>query len=402
MQKPFLAKISILALLALGCGWEPNTKLAPPTVTLSTSPGTRSVSDFPPTVSSASDFYRARQRDWENRQLDRRAARTSLHEEELEWISTPQDARVALLVSPETGFAPWGLETAVAEISPGWHTGKHRHGEVAIYVVTGEGFVSVDGVRYDVHPGTTVGVPYGARHQLFNLGSEVLRYFTATAYPLERHLGLNLLEQIEEHGPTTIVPELPVSEDGLDEEGRRIRLLWEEARYRDGTVGPRAWLEARVRGGVDLSQKYDSTSPGARNDNARLVSGIGHHSAWVRLMGPPGKMGFPNRMVVISGLLIEDPGGYSGRHAHMEAVIYVLSGEGYSAVDGEKVPWRPGTSVHIQGPQTDHQHFNTGDEPAVMLRVANGLRPDIRKTVEDLYPFLWFEAHGHGGEELSR
>ena len=59
-------------------------------------------------------------------------------------------------------------------------------------------------------------------------------------------------------------------------------------------------------------------------------------------------------------------------------------------------------SVHIQGPQTDHQHFNTGDEPAFMLRVANGLRPHIRKTVEDLYPFLWFEAHGHGDEEHSR
>ena len=118
-------------------------------------------------------------------------------------------------------------------------------------------------------------------------------------------------------------------------------------------------------------------------------------------MGSPGQMDFPNRLALITGLLIDNPGTRSGRHAHMEAVIYVLSGEGFSAVDGAKVPWKSGTSVHIQGPQTDHQHFNTGEEPAFMLRVASGLRPQIRRAMDDVYPFLWFEAHRHGADPSS-
>ena len=50
---------------------------------------------------------------------------------------------------------------------------------------------------------------------------------------------------------------------------------------------------------------------------------------------------------------------------------------------------------HIQGPQTDRQHFNTGAEPVFVLRVASGLRPYIRSAMDEVYPFLWFEAHGH-------
>ena len=399
MPKPRLGSLLPLALVWLGCGWKPNSDLDPPGQADADSrdpePAATAQAPMP------DDFYRARLIDWEDRQLEKQAARTSLHEDELEWRSTPQDARVALQVSPETGFDTWGLETAVAEIPPGWHTGKHRHGEAAIYVVRGEGFISVDGLRYDIAAGTTVGIPYGSPHQIFNLGDGDLRYLVATAFPLERHLGLHLLEQIEDCGPTLSVPDLPLSKDGFDEQGRRIRLLWNEAFFRDGKVGPRAWLEARVRGGVDLRKQYDSTSPGATNDDARIASGLGHHSAWVRLMGSPGQMDFPNRLALITGLLIDNPGTRSGRHAHMEAVIYVLSGEGFSAVDGAKVPWEAGTSVHIQGPQTDHQHFNTSDEPAFMLRVASGLRPQIRRAMDDVYPFLWFEAHRHGADPSS-
>ena len=249
-------------------------------------------------------------------------------------------------------------------------------------------------MRYDVFPGTTVGVPFGAEHQLFNLGSETLRYFLATAYPLLHYLGLYRLEQLENCGPTATIPALSVSQDGFDDQNRRIRLLWENARYRDGAVGLRAWIEARLRGGVDLRQRHDASEPGAENDAAHLASGIGHHSAWIRMMGKPGQMDFPNKLALITGSLIENPGVHSGRHAHMEAIIYILSGSGYSVTDGKKLPWIAGTSVHIQGPQTEHQHFNTGNEPAFMLRIASGLRTEIRRRVEEVFPFLWLESHG--------
>ncbi|NHZ73104.1 MAG: cupin domain-containing protein [Nitrospirae bacterium] len=395
---------STTALSVLGFrarGWVPNTKISPPEYSARSPASVENQTSRESTSRLENDFYRARLQAWDDRQEQRRAARTSLHEEELTWMSTVQDARFALLVSPETGFDTWGIETAVAEILPGWHTGRHIHGEEAIYVIGGRGFIAVDGVRYDIYPGTTVGVPYGAEHQLFNTGSETLSYLSATAYPLERYLGLYRLEQVEECGPSATIPQLPVSKHGYDQKGRRIRLLWEEAFYRDGSVGLRAWLEARIRGGVDLRQRYVGGAPAVRNKAARLASGIGHHSAWVQLMGGPRKMDFSNRLALISGFLIEDPGAHSGRHAHMEAIIYVLKGHGHSVVDGEKIPWRPGSSLHVQGPQVQHQHFNTGSEPAFMLRIASGLRPYIEKSVKEVFPFLWFEAHGRGGEEST-
>ena len=392
----------LLALFTAGCGWGPNTKLEPPRSSTSKpspdSPGSSLASGKTP----KGGLHEERQRVWPDRQTTRQKARTSVDEQDLVWFSTAHDARMALLVSRETGFDTWGLETSLAEIPPGWHTGSHRHGEVAIYVVDGEGFIVVDGVRYDVAAGTTVGVPFGAEHQIFNQGTQTLRYFRATAFPLERYLGVYRLEQFEDCGQNATIPTLPVSTDGYDSRGRRIRLLWEEAPYRDGSIGPRAWLEARLRGGVDLLRRRGDDNPGARNQAGHVASGLGHHSAWIRLMGRMGQMDFPNRLALISGFLIDDPGAHSGRHAHMEAIIYVVAGRGHSIVDGQKIPWGPGTSVHVQGPQTEHQHFNTGNEPAFLLRVASGLRPYLEESVEEMFPFLWFESASQPTPPSSR
>jgi len=381
-----------------GLGWVPNTKISPPKYTARSPRGSENQTSGEPVQGSGDDFYEARLKVWEDRQEQRRKARTNLHEDELTWMSTAQDVRCALLVSPQTGFDTWGIETLLAEVPPGWKTGRHIHGEEAIYVVDGRGCIVVDDIRYNVFPGSTLGVPCGSEHQLFNAGPDPLIYLSATAYPLERYLGVYRLEQVEDCGRSETIPQLPVSENGYDQKGRRIRLLWEEALYRDGSVGLRAWLEARIRGGVDLRQRHTSGAPGATDQAARLASGIGHHSAWIQLMSGPRRRGFSNRLALISGFLIENPEAHSGRHAHMEAIIYVLQGHGHSVVDGERIPWRPGSSLHIQGPQSQHQHFNTGSEPAFMLRIASGLRPYIERSVKEIFPFLWFEARGSGKE----
>jgi gentisate 1,2-dioxygenase len=109
-------------------------------------------------------------------------------------------------------------------------------------------------------------------------------------------------------------------------------------------------------------------------------------------MGAVGQMGFPNRLITMSGFLIDEPGMRSGRHAHNEAVLYVAQGHGHTMIDGEKVPWQPGTSIHIPGPQTDHQHFNTGSEPAFTLRMVSGLRLQIEDAAADVFPPLWYEG----------
>jgi uncharacterized cupin superfamily protein len=375
-----------------GFGWEPNTRMPPPRP----APLPAAVGGGP------DDFYAARLGSWEAAQARRAHARTSLQESELRWVSTAQDSRAALMVSEETGFATWGVETQVAEIPAGWHTGKHRHGEEAIYIVTGEGFVAVDGVRYDFQAGTTLGIAHGSEHQLYATGGSAVRYVSATAHPLEKHLGLSRLEQLEARGLIRSVPPLPTSSDGFDPRGRRIRLRWEEADYRDGAVGVRASAEAWLRAGVSLDRRSRDGTPLERGHAAAIASRLAHHGAWIRTMGAPGEQGFPNRLVVMSGFLIDQPGSRSGRHSHMDAILYVVAGHGYSIVDGRKLPWGPGTSLHVQGPQTSHQHFNTGSEPAVLLRIVSGLRSSFQEVFADAFPLLWFEAQGPIGDEPER
>jgi gentisate 1,2-dioxygenase len=111
-------------------------------------------------------------------------------------------------------------------------------------------------------------------------------------------------------------------------------------------------------------------------------------------MGDAGQMGFPNRLITMSGFLIDEPGSRSGKHAHNEAVLWVAQGRGHSVIDGVEIPWQAGTSIHIQGPQTMHQHFNTGTEPAIMLRIVNELRPYVEDVTRDVFPRLWHEPRG--------
>jgi len=377
-------------LIVGGCKWEANTKIAPPAG--ATTGILDSGASEVPEVDGTLEVERAAL--WSEAQEARRNARTSLHEDELRWIATPRDARKAFLVSTETGFVPWGLETSIAEIPPGWHTGRQHAGEEAIYVVIGSGFAVIEGIRYDFAPGTTLGIPYGAERQLFNTGESRVRYFSATSFPIESYLGLYHLQQLEGAGANETLPDVPASEDGFDAQGRRIRLFWEEAQYRDGHVDLWSKLEARLRGGFDLARRSIASTPTARGSRARLASGLGHHSAWVRLMGRGQQNGFANHLVTISGLLIDEPGAKGGNHAHMEAVLYIVQGEGYSVIDGVETPWRAGSSLHVQGPQTQHQHFNTGTEPVFLLRVASGIRPLVEETVNDVFPYLWFEARG--------
>ena len=78
--------------------------------------------------------------------------------------------------------------------------------------------------------------------------------------------------------------------------------------------------------------------------------------------------------IQITTLMCDEPQESPEKHAHMEAQVYILEGEGYSIVDEVKVPWKKGTMLHVQGPITMHQHFNTGKTESQMLRIEFGMR----------------------------
>ena len=66
---------------------------------------------------------------------------------------------------------------------------------------------------------------------------------------------------------------------------------------------------------------------------------------------------------------------HSGRHRHQGGlVIYVLEGEGYTVVDGERHDWEAGDLLllPIQEGGVEHQHFNKDDDkPAKWIAFIN-------------------------------
>ena len=280
---------------------------------------------------------------WDEEEQQRAKARKLIHEDELQWVRTRQDYRVALLAAPDNGFFTQGGVTMLVEIPEGWKTGKHSHGEEVMYVIEGDGCTVIDGERYDWEKGATVFIPFGAVHQHFNTGRGTIRFLAANAIHLERFVGLAKLVQYEDTSKMTAgEPKEPkaVSDISTKKAGRIVFHLKE---------APQTFAAPEQRK-------------------------TGHfHARRVDLMGTPG-VGFEATEVQITTIMCDEVQDYPEKHAHMEAHVYVLQGEGYSIVDDVKVPWKKGTLLHVSGPATMHQHFNIGKGESQMLRVEFGMR----------------------------
>lgn len=316
---------------------------------------------------------------WDDEQAERAGARKLINEEDLEWVRTKQDYRAALLSSRQNGFVTAG-EVMLGEILPGWHTGKHSHGEEAIYIIEGEGFSVVDGLKYDWDAGSTLLMPYGSVHQHFNSGKKTVRYLSAMSLALERFAGLAKIMQYEEYGETGMgQPEgAKAAASDIHPQYGRIVLKSKDTPVVDGKTAMH-----------HQSQKKDEFTL-SMPEQMRSAHGPGHHSKIIELMTLP-DFGFKPREVEFTHIFFDVPGGYSGKHSHMEAMLYVLEGEGYSIVDGEKIPWKKGTLVQVQGPQTVHQHFTTGKGESKYLRIHFGLRSQIfQVTAQRSFPYIHF------------
>jgi mannose-6-phosphate isomerase-like protein (cupin superfamily) len=257
---------------------------------------------------------------------------------DLQWGPTRQDARAALMIAPETGFPTCGSLLLKAEVPVGWHTGMHLHGEEAVFVERGTGFLLLDGRRYDFRPRTIFHIPYRSAHQLFNTGAEPVGYLSGLAWPLEVSTNMARLEQVEDAGvndPATIAA-IPAEESQYwPADGRRISMHEEQFE----------------------------------------LSGETKHGATYFLMGRSGdKNGFRARAAAISSIFVDLPRSKSHSHAHPEAYLYALQGQGYSEIGGKQYTWEQGDAVHVPPGMLHHQHFNPSDEETRELRFEFGIR----------------------------
>jgi quercetin dioxygenase-like cupin family protein len=257
---------------------------------------------------------------------------------ELNWIRTRQDHKAALMIAPETGFPTGGSLLVKAEIPIGWHTGKHVHGEEAIYIERGQGFLLLDGERFDFQKGTIFHIPYRASHQLFNTGNAPVVYISGLAWPLEAAIYMGRMEQIEDAGqndPTILARASEEKSQYWTLDGRRISMHEKQFELSDETK----------------------------------------HGATYYLMGIHGdRNGFKVKAVRISSIFVDLPHSKSHSHAHPEAYLYALAGSGYSEIDGKRYEWVQGDAVHVPPGMLHHQHFNPYDTEMRELRFEFGIR----------------------------
>ena len=304
-----------------------------------------------------SDFYR----DWldQSTKLETRMAtpRVVARGADLKWIETPQDSRVAMLIGEASGFPTQGTALLQAEIPAGHVTGKHVHGEEAIHIIAGTGFSIIDGARYDWKPGTTIHVPYCAAHQHVNLGDGTATYISAVTQDLDFSVKLGRLEQLEEKGPDRgdLAKRHPAEMSQLASDGRRIALHLEDA--------------------IDETARRLSghAHPKGEGKGAHRHAGI-----WILMGGSESPSdetnGFRARAVAMTNIFEEAPHSGSHRHAHTEAMLYVLEGQGYSEIDGQRHDWQAGDAVHVPPRMTVHEHFNGSDARTRTLRIEFGVR----------------------------
>lgn len=338
-------------------------------------------------VREMANFYDDWLDKWDQAEAERAVARRNMHEEDLDWVETRQDHRAALVISPETGFRTYGTTTMVAEIPPGSHTGAHKHGEEAIFIVEGEGFSVIDGVRYDWRRHSCLLVPFGSVHQHFNTGQSPARYVSALAVHLEHLCGMHRTIQVEDKGITMNIPEVPISLDGMNPDATgRVALFIEDAIVEQGE-------DDGVPMMPDSMPDFDPEHPLVLGDTYDMLNTIpaGMHKSKTYNFMRIGKEynDFKPQEVEVSGLLIDPPHEYGGLHAHAEAHLYVIQGSGYTTIGDEQVPWKMGTGFQVPGPQTPHRHVNTSDGEAIMIRIAFGVRYFIERSARREWPYLY-------------
>jgi quercetin dioxygenase-like cupin family protein len=264
---------------------------------------------------------------------------------DIPWVRTRQDAKVKLMIANELGFKTMGSNVLKGEIPVGWHTGKHAHGEESMHILSGEGFSIVENQRFDWHTGTTIQIPYRAVHQHFNTGSEPAQYISGMAFDLEKFVRLAAVIQHEDCGPNdpAILAAFPDQDSEYYPTGDRAIIHIEDAPS-DSSYEPQGTIAA-------VTNQHD----------------------YIQYLAVPAN-GFRDASVLVTHLWKEPPYHHSGRHKHLEAVVYAVEGEGYTEMLGERQFWEAGDVLYVPPSMWEHEHYNDNPKPIRQLRIQFGIR----------------------------
>jgi mannose-6-phosphate isomerase-like protein (cupin superfamily) len=249
------------------------------------------------------------------------------------------------MVANELGYATMGSNVLKAEIPVGWHTGTHRHGEESMHILAGEGFSIINDERFDWHKSSTLQIPFWATHQHFNTGNTPVVYISGMSFDLERFVRLARIEQLSTCGPNDPLMLAEVPSDGSQY-------------YRDG-----------ARAVIHIE---DAPTDASFEPQGNIAAVTNQHD-FIQYLAVPGN-GFRATSVSITHQWTEPAYHHSGRHKHLEAVVYVVEGDGFTDMQGRRVPWSAGDVLYVPPAMWEHEHYNDNPTAIKQLRIQFGIR----------------------------
>ena len=285
------------------------------------------------------------------------------------------------IVDPRLGFNHrsfrFWIDRRPLEDEPNQRNRKlgHRHTvEAVITILRGYGYSIIDGVKYEWKAGDSICVPVFGWHRHVNESGEGFLYVAATTGPFSMAMGVALYEEEEypeywvfaQQSKEAMETLIPGGAEG-PAEGSHIDFDPERWKPEDGAADSVAQLyyEQLAYAGEEEKRRRAGKVI-AKGDE--LVFGSTPMGRIAYVVDP--RIGYHAKL--LNTLMAEiPPGKHSGAHRHIyEEVNYVLSGEGYSIIEDQRVEWGKGDALMIPV-FAWHQHFNTGKEQARFLVHTN-------------------------------
>jgi quercetin dioxygenase-like cupin family protein len=269
---------------------------------------------------------------------------------DLVWEATrAPGVSVAYVVAPHMAQEAPSHTVEIWHLQPGARTLKIRDYESVVHVLYGSGYSTIYDERYDWSHHDSLHVPEGAWFQHVNDSAEGVYLIIGRVTPLmEQMYTMSVIYKGDSFSdlPDDYKPEHPFTKE----------------RVAVGYVEGIKWMSELQMSHHHERHDHEKESRAHRKllkANETVIQRSEHKGDW--------KVGLVDRFVGFDNKVMAmyvhqlPPSCHTETHKHGWATVFVLSGHGYSIVDGERYDWSAGDMINVPAGAW-HQHFNTDPE----------------------------------------
>jgi gentisate 1,2-dioxygenase len=254
---------------------------------------------------------------------------------------------VGYIVAPHMNQQAPSHTVELLHLLPGARTPLVRENESVHHVLNGSGYSEIYGERHAWEKDASIHVPEGAWYQHVNDGTEPVDMIVGRVTPLiEQVYTMAIVYKGDSFSdlPDDYKPEHPFTKERVVIGDYVEGMKW---------MSQMQMSHHKSRG----EQVEDSKAARKVLHGHEAVIERSHHKGDWKVGLIDNFLGFGNRII---GMVIHQmpPDCHTETHKHGWATVYVLSGHGYSIVDGVRYDWQSGDMINVPAGAW-HQHFNT-------------------------------------------